>query len=342
VSLLTAFYLELEDLISLCVQLEGTYYSLYGENGTESMQLSIIVLTFRRPNQLRQCIDSCLAQSGLEGGTYEIIVVDNCPQKTAFDTVMTFQSAARPVTYVHEPRSGIAFARNRGVNTARSQLIAFIDDDEVADGNWLVSLLRAQSKFDADIVFGPVIALLEEGSDTDPQFVREFYTADRRQSSGPVDGSAYTGNVLLRRDRCFRGGHEFNPNLGLTGGEDTLFFLELARANASFVWCKEAIVFQLIAPHRTTYSYMLKRCIVRGQSVPRTRWLLRPPDWKGVVWFMMTGLLQFLFFGLAAVITAPISTHRTVRAASRALLGLGKVFWMQPFQIDFYGPTGSA
>jgi glycosyltransferase involved in cell wall biosynthesis len=278
----------------------------------------------------------------MENVPYELIIVDNCPNKSAFEIVDIGAVASPSISYVHEPRSGISFAYNRGVEAASASMIAFIDDDEIAHPNWAANLLTAQLKFDADIVFGPVLAVLEEGSRADSAFVQKLYTIDWKQSTGLFLGTGHGGNVLLRRERCFKGGHAFNPQLGLTGGGDTLFFLELARAGASRVWCQEAIVYEIVPLRRTTYAYIFKRCIVRGQSVPRNRWMLNPPEWKAVAWFMMAGALQFVFFGLTAIVAVPISSRRAVSAASRALLGLGKLFWMYPFRINFYGPSGSA
>jgi len=68
--------------------------------------------------------------------------------------------------------------------------------------------------------------------------------------------------------------------------------------------------------------------------------MLRPPEWRLVAWFMMAGMLQFLVFGLASACAAPISPRGAVKTASRALTGLGKVFWMAPFRINHYGFSG--
>jgi glycosyltransferase involved in cell wall biosynthesis len=277
---------------------------------------------------------SCLAQKDLDSVSYELVVVDNCPDQSASDIVRDIPS----VKYVHEPRSGTACARNRGVKAANAPLVAFIDDDEVAEPQWAARLLEAQKKFDADVVFGPVIARLEEGSTADTALVEKLFTIDWNRSTGSYLGSGHSGNVLLRKERCFGDGRRFNEQLGLTGGDDSLFFLQLARENVSMAWCREAVVYEIVPRSRTTYAYIFKRCIVRGQSVPRNRWLLDPPEVGAVAWFMMAGMFQFLFFGLTAVITAPISMRQAVKAASRAFLGLGKAFWMPPFRIIFYGP----
>jgi succinoglycan biosynthesis protein ExoM len=307
------------------------------------MDVSIVVPTFRRPAALSRCINSCLAQTGLDTLAYEVIVVDNCPERSAHDTVHGIASrGCRPIIYTHQPLPGLAHARNHGVSIARAPLIAFIDDDECADPNWVTQLLGAQSKFDADVVFGRVVGVIEENSRADPEFVRDFYSIDFRQQSGPIMDEGGSGNALLRRKRCFEGGHAFNPQLGFVGGEDVLFFMQLARTGASLVWCREAVTYEMVPFRRTTPAYILRRCIVQGQVTPLTHSLLCPPEWRAVAWFMMTGTAQFFVFGLAAACMALGSRRRAVRMASRAFWGLGKALWMSPFRINYYGPSGTA
>jgi hypothetical protein len=155
-------------------------------------------------------------------------------------------------------------------------------------------------------------------------------------------GLKYSGNVLLRRERCFRAGHAFNPKLGYFGGEDGLFFLQLARNEVSMAWCREAVTHEVVPLYRTRYAYIFKRSIIRGQSAPLIYSMLCPPEWRSIAWFMMAGAVQFLVFGLAAACAAPISPSRALRGASRALMGLGKVLWMRPFRIvNHYGPQAA-
>jgi glycosyltransferase involved in cell wall biosynthesis len=66
----------------------------------------------------------------------EVIVVDNDSNDNTKDVVLSFAGLLN-IKYIFEPVRGIPFARNTGIKNAIGDIIAFIDDDCVADENWL-------------------------------------------------------------------------------------------------------------------------------------------------------------------------------------------------------------
>ena len=102
-----------------------------------------------------------------------------------------------PIIYGVEPEREIASARNRAVQLAGNvDFIAFIDDDEVADGRWLDELLAAQEKFGVDVVNGPVLPRFEQ--EVPPWVVRGRFYNRRRFPTGTLINWANTGNVLIK------------------------------------------------------------------------------------------------------------------------------------------------
>ena len=119
--------------------------------------VSLVILTQRRPEPLARAAASALAQAGLGGIRYELVVVDNDARPSAKAPIGRLAAQAGvPVRYVHEPRAGVANARNAAVAATRAPLIAFLDDDEEAPASWLAALLAAYEAYEADVVFGPV------------------------------------------------------------------------------------------------------------------------------------------------------------------------------------------
>ncbi len=73
-----------------------------------------------------------------------VLVIDNDPAGSGEAVVSALDSDA--VRYVHEPRPGIAAARNRALDEAASyDLLIFIDDDEWPNPTWLQSLLEVMT-----------------------------------------------------------------------------------------------------------------------------------------------------------------------------------------------------
>ena len=64
--------------------------------------------------------------------------------------------------YYNQPKQNIALTRNMLVSESRGVWIAFIDDDEVADVNWLKAYLNIKDRVDGDGFFGPVLSVFEE------------------------------------------------------------------------------------------------------------------------------------------------------------------------------------
>jgi GT2 family glycosyltransferase len=118
--------------------------------------VSVVVCTRDRPAVLIRCLD---ALDRLEYPDFEVVVVDNASSSDA--TAAVIDGLDRPrVRYVMEPRAGLSRARNRGVATARGEIIAFTDDDVVVDPLWLEALVRGFARrSDVGCVTGLVPAL---------------------------------------------------------------------------------------------------------------------------------------------------------------------------------------
>ena len=100
--------------------------------------ISVVVPTHNRHRQVRRCVDVIASQSLPEGGSFEIIVVDD-----GSATPVTVERLAVPVTVLRQPQGGPARARNTGVRAARAALVAFIDDDCEPEPGWLAALVAA-------------------------------------------------------------------------------------------------------------------------------------------------------------------------------------------------------
>jgi glycosyltransferase involved in cell wall biosynthesis len=232
--------------------------------------ISICICTYKRPAGLRKALQSLIEMTIPSGCGLEILVVDNEASASAAPVVDTFRQAfaSLNIRYIREPAAGVSHARNRCLNSATGEVMAFIDDDEFVDTNWLVELLQCLDSTQADAVFGPVLPVY----DVPPTawLVASGVNDRIRFPTGTQLPwrEARTGNVVLRRSMV-EGGHRFSTEFARTGGEDSLFFAIAQLRGRTLVWCNEAIVHESVPVQRMARSWVLHRAFMGGRTYVR-------------------------------------------------------------------------
>jgi len=301
-------------------------------------ELSIIIPTQRRPGPLRLAARSVFRQAGVDFAAVELVVVDNDAEPSARETVKALADEAPfAVRYVHEPRAGVAYARNAAMAAAFGGTIAFLDDDEEAPQGWLSALLSAQARLGADVVFGPVRARAPDSIARHRNYFERFFSRLGPDEERLLDGYFGCGNSLLRRAALPDWTTPFSLERNHIGGEDDLLFGQMQARGASFGWAPEAFVWEDPAPGRLTLRYTLARAFAYGQGPTAHCAASSPPNYPGVAKWMAVGLAQGAVFGLIALVKWLVSAPDRAEALDRAARGFGKTFWGGPFKIAFYG-----
>ena len=117
--------------------------------------VSVVICTYHRADLLAKAIASLIEQR--VDFEYEIVVVDNSSSDHTQDVIgAAIVDSPIPIRSVIEHTPGISAARNRSIREARGEWIASIDDDEIADPNWLQQLMIAAQRHAARCVGGRV------------------------------------------------------------------------------------------------------------------------------------------------------------------------------------------
>ncbi len=125
--------------------------------------VGVIICTRDRPADLDRCLASFSDQSLRPN---EIIVVDNASRDDATQCIVKKHNAS----YVREENPGLCYARNRGLAAAKSEIVAFTDDDTRLHRDWLRNLTSA---FDDDSIWAATGLILPAELNTISQCVFE-------------------------------------------------------------------------------------------------------------------------------------------------------------------------
>jgi succinoglycan biosynthesis protein ExoM len=230
----------------------------------------VCICTYKRPHLLKRLLYELSRQETNGLFTYSIIVADNDASRSAESIITSFSAESRiSVTYCVEPEQSISLARNKAIEHATGNFVAFIDDDEFPAKCWLLELFQACDGNDVGGVLGPVLRHFDE---MPPQWVIKgnFYERPRHSTGFVIDWrEGRTGNVLLKKLVFPSGESPFDPQFHRGGDVD--FFRRMTEKGHVFTWCDEAIVYEVVPPTRWTRTFLIKRAFLRGTIALKRR-----------------------------------------------------------------------
>ncbi|WP_327324011.1 glycosyltransferase [Streptomyces sp. NBC_01210] len=281
---------------------------------------TIVVATRERADQLARALDSLLAQDHPD---FEIVVVDNAPVTSATHDLVEHKYGER-VRYVREPVPGLAVAHNRGIAAADGAVIAFTDDDVVADPHWLTALT---APFARDPGLGcatglilparlrtPAQILLESHGGFAKGFAPRQYDPAHPPAGEPLfpftAGSFGSGANMAFRATVLREIGGFDPATGTgtpaRGGDDLYAFVSVLAAGHRLRYTPDALVWH---HHRESWQDLKNQAYGYGAGLTAylTAVLVRRPA-------LLPALLRKLPRGLAHA--RSITAHREAGGAS--------------------------
>lgn len=232
------------------------------DTARDQRRIAVCVCTYHRPAGLAALLAALDLQrlGRLPDDGVEIIVIDN---SVAGDASATWQAVGRrlrfPVTFKHEPRKGLAFARNAALGAALKPgitHIAFIDDDELPSPDWLASLVETLERRGTDAAIGPVLPVFETPP---PSWLPVMAFGDLRPHDQGLVDDGYTCNAIVSRSAVDAMSLSFDARFNDTGGEDTMFFKRLQEGGGRIAWAEAAVVFAPIPKHRMRPQWLWRR-----------------------------------------------------------------------------------
>lgn len=300
--------------------------------------VSVVICSHRRNQDLERAARSALAQQRPDGLALELVVVDNNPDGAAASVAARLERTAPfPVRYVHEPVPNIAAARNAGIRAAAGDFVAFLNDHGEATPDWVATLLATARTSGADLVFGPIEPEFASGAPAwDPdgaRYRKRLALADG--APAPIlgeEGCAHdlgkvtSGNVLVR-SACLDEPLPFDPAFGRTGGEDSDFFRRQIMRGHTAAWSQRALVREHIPADWTTVDYMLRLDFRESQTY--VRFLVKnaaDPD-RTARRLQLRGLVQVLVWALPSRLARLLPPRLALAARFGFARGMGKLRW---------------
>ena len=226
----------------------------------------IACCTYKRPKQLDRMIDSLNKINYPTNIKTKILIIDNDIEESA-KTVTEKYSNILNISYIKEDKKGLSNARNmalkEAINIGASHL-AFIDDDEIADINWLINHIDFYNNFEnIYISSGPTYKKFE-GNYPDYIINNKIFKVRIRKILGKIRQTCASGNVFFPLNIIKENNIYFSSTYNNSGGEDTDFFSRLSNLGYQIGWNCNAVNFEIVDKERANLKWILKRAYNNG------------------------------------------------------------------------------
>lgn len=245
---------------------------------SEIPEISVAVCTYNRAEVLPKCLESLVNQT-VDRDAFEVLIIDNNSTDNTKQITADFCKKNPNFKYIFEEKQGLSIARNRAIVEAKGFYIAYIDDDAIADKEWVEKIFSVIQNNKDIAAFGGK-ALVWYKNEKPKWFKDEFFiqTWGEKHFCLNIKNTPFglSGlNMIFKKDILAKY-NGFSTEYGMTGnkiafGEESLLFNKMLKNNENIQYFPDIIVYHLAAEKYYDLKYVFKRSIQNGKAIAKIR-----------------------------------------------------------------------
>ncbi len=239
-----------------------------------SIKISAVICSYNRARFVIDAVESIFNQD-FDKNSFEVVVIDNNSTDNTLELLEKYKEE-HPQYYFRfytEEQQGVAYTRNRCVTESVGQIVAYLDDDSVAQPGWLKSIADF---FDAHpevySLGGKIVPVFL--TDIPDWYSKYFFGLVGNFDQGPVvkrlTGVRYPcgANMAFRR-KVFEEIGYFNTDLGRKGGgllanEEKDIYLRILEANHEVYYLPHVWVLHKVESNKFDKAYVRRHSMGIG------------------------------------------------------------------------------
>ena len=229
--------------------------------------ITIIICTYNRFTLLDKALES-LANQTLGKSDFQVLIIDNNSNDNTREIVEKWRNKL-DLKYIFEPKQGLSQARNRGIIEAKTEYIGFIDDDAIADPDWIKNTINIIERDRPQIFGGPIYPFYQ--SKKPKWFLDRYETRSYGEKIKTLDlyENLSGSNIFFKRN-IFKIIGWFDPSFGMKGsviglGEESQLQRQAKDRNIRVIYYPNLKVIHLVPGFKVKVAYIIKRCFMVGK-----------------------------------------------------------------------------
>lgn len=231
-----------------------------------------VILCAHRTDRYKDLLDAINSLKYQSFRNYEIVLVID-GNRTLYEKIYICKDDEKLHIILNDENIGLSESRNRGIEGSKGNIIAFFDDDAVAEEDWIKELVRMYEERDALAVGGRIIPLWVT---REPRCLpQEYYWLIGATHKGFPQVSevrnTFGSNLSFRAD-VLRELGGFRSEMGVKGkgqlqGEETEICERMrSRFGKGVHYNQNAVVYHKVFPERLRPIFLMKRAFWQGYS----------------------------------------------------------------------------
>ena len=235
------------------------------------INISIIICTYNRADYLPECFESLKNQDYSKNG-FEVVLINNNSKDHTEEISKKFQAESPDLTfnYYIEEKQGLSNARNKGIEVAQGDIIAFIDDDARAETDYISNMAKSfENNTDYISVGGKVLPIYP--NKLEPAWMSDYLQrlvskVDYGNKSGEFYKSKYpVGCNMAFRKEFFKIYGSFNTDLTLRN-DDKFIFHKLKKNKEKIFYAHDVVVHHHIDQFRLEPGFIKELARLNGST----------------------------------------------------------------------------
>lgn len=201
----------------------------------EKPEVSIVLTTYQRPNELKRALKSIVTQSF---SNFELIIVDDASVDETDEVVESFKKKDPRIKYIKLPKNSgnHSLPKNTGTKEAAAPVICYFDDDNVMMRDHVATLYKAYKRAPHDVVYGMNLNIDDSGKT--PAHPGHMVDINNPKANIFEANFIDTNTVLVKKETIEKigGWNEAYPRFA-----DWNLFVRLKKIGASFLFIPQLI-----------------------------------------------------------------------------------------------------
>ena len=233
------------------------------------VKFSIVICTYNRADFLRSALSSLTCQTS-GNGIFEVIIVNNNSNDHTQAVADEFLVNHKNFRGVIEAQQGLGHARNRGYKEAKTDWIAYLDDDAKVSANYAERIIHVIEHYNFDCFGGIYLPWFKYGK---PKWFKNSYGSNgfKIQRTGLLENDYCSGGIIVFKKSILEHFNGFPVDIGMKGkkiayGEETLLQVKMRKQGYTIGFDPALQVEHVVGKHKLTLWWFIRSSFAAGRD----------------------------------------------------------------------------